>query len=72
MRVFLTMIFLTACSDNCEPLATRCHNGTVEICTTEENWELQDDCRDVVMYDFTAEKWLCCDDNLVHICLPEC
>lgn len=51
MRIAMTLLvglalLLTGCpaSDGCEPTDSRCLGDRLEVCNSEENWELSIDC----------------------------
>lgn len=53
------LCWMTSCSDECDPLETRCVDNAVEICNDEERWELALDCSAIVATS-SYQNWICC------------
>ena len=68
---FALVVLSPGCHDGCEPETMRCNGDRVEICNTEEDWELSADCSDIEDFGLGI-KWTCCIDSEddLHSCLP--
>jgi len=76
--VFLTSCWTTlavqGCHDRCEPEAMRCNGDRVEICNTEEDWEVASKGKCDEIEDFgLGLEWTCCVDpsDGLPSCLPK-
>jgi len=71
MKFILMAILLAGCAE-CETVgAMQCNGNAVEICNTNNKWELSSDCDEIEDFGLGYE-WTCCVDpwDGEHACLP--
>jgi hypothetical protein len=64
MRILMVLVALSlgaiACHDGCDPEDTRCAGARVEVCASDGDWALVEDCAAV-----GPGAWACCEVALV-------
>lgn len=67
----MLIAILIGCDDGCIEETTRCNGKRVEICNTDNNWELEVNCSDIEDFGKGIE-WTCCEDpkDGLYACLP--
>ncbi len=69
LLIFLFIIWLSSCEDGCDTGDTRCYDSIVEVCNSDDNWEIVMKCHEV---DPPELEWICClSEYKIHTCVPK-